>query len=62
MSSPNSDLHFTVLLQEAVDALVVDAGGRYIDGTFGRGGHSSLIVNSLSEQGQLLADDLELLL
>lgn len=57
MSSPNSDLHFTVLLQEAVDALVVDAGGRYIDGTFGRGGHSSLIVKSLSEQGQLLAID-----
>ena len=57
MSSPNSAQHFTVLLQEAVDALVVDAGGRYIDGTFGRGGHSNLIVKSLNEQGQLLAID-----
>lgn len=57
MQSPNSAEHFTVLLSEAVDALVGDAAGRYIDGTFGRGGHSSLIVERLSEQGRLLAID-----
>lgn len=57
MQSPNSAEHFTVLLAEAVDALVSDAAGRYIDGTFGRGGHSSLIVERLTEQGRLLAID-----
>lgn len=57
MSDHSSVEHFTVLLSEAVDALVEDASGRYIDGTFGRGGHSSLILQRLSEQGQLLAID-----
>lgn len=56
MSSASTE-HFTVLLSEAVDALVEDASGRYIDGTFGRGGHSNLILQGLSEQGQLLAID-----
>ena len=32
--------HTTVLLQEAVQALAVRADGKYLDGTFGRGGHS----------------------
>lgn len=49
--------HVTVLLNEAVDALVVDPNGAYIDGTFGRGGHSGLIVKKLSESGRLLAVD-----
>ncbi|MFE8646004.1 16S rRNA (cytosine(1402)-N(4))-methyltransferase RsmH [Sphingomonas sp. NCPPB 2930] len=49
--------HTTVLLQEAVDALVVSEGGAYIDATFGRGGHSRLILSRLSAEGRLLAFD-----
>lgn len=49
--------HTTVLLQEAVDALVWDADGYYVDGTFGRGGHSKAILARLSTKGKLLAID-----
>ena len=49
--------HVTVLLQEAVESLVTDTDGFYIDGTFGRGGHSDLILGGLSEGGRLLAID-----
>ncbi|MGB4346496.1 MAG: 16S rRNA (cytosine(1402)-N(4))-methyltransferase RsmH [Burkholderiaceae bacterium] len=53
-------LHRTVLLEEAVDALAItDArrDGVYVDGTFGRGGHSRKILASLSAQGRLIAFD-----
>lgn len=50
-------LHRSVLLDQAVDLLVVRPGGRYIDGTFGRGGHSRLILDRLDENGRLLAVD-----
>ena len=50
-------MHQTVLLQEAVDALVTDPEGYYVDGTFGRGGHSRAVLEKLSEQGRLLAVD-----
>lgn len=49
--------HITVLLHEAVEALVTDQDGFYVDGTFGRGGHSKQILESLSGQGVLLAID-----
>lgn len=49
--------HVTVLLQEAVAALNVIADGIYIDGTFGRGGHSRLILSKLSEKGHLFGID-----
>jgi 16S rRNA (cytosine1402-N4)-methyltransferase len=52
--------HTTVLLNEAVDALLGAAAGsdgNYVDGTFGRGGHSRLILSRLSAQGRLLAFD-----
>lgn len=49
--------HQTVLLDEAVQALVRDPDGRYVDGTFGRGGHSTRILEALSERGRLLAVD-----
>lgn len=49
--------HVTVLLDEAVKSLVSDPDGRYVDGTFGRGGHARLILESLSENGQLVAID-----
>ncbi|MCA0894245.1 16S rRNA (cytosine(1402)-N(4))-methyltransferase RsmH [Microbulbifer agarilyticus] len=53
----SQDLHRSVLLREAVDALVVDPDGFYIDGTFGRGGHSALVLEQLGEAGSLLAVD-----
>lgn len=49
--------HITVLLHEAVDGLNIRPDGVYIDGTFGRGGHSSLILEKLGEKGRLLAID-----
>src|ERR1700712_192061 len=49
--------HRTVLLDEAVNALITRVDGTYIDGTFGRGGHSRLVLTKLSEAGQLIAFD-----
>nr|WP_205962483.1 16S rRNA (cytosine(1402)-N(4))-methyltransferase RsmH [Paraburkholderia phosphatilytica] len=49
--------HRTVLLDEAVDALVTRADGIYIDGTFGRGGHSRAVLAKLGEAGRLIAFD-----
>jgi len=56
----NSDSrhHRTVLLDEAVKALVGARDGRYVDGTFGRGGHSTAILSALDAgRGELLAID-----
>ncbi len=52
--------HVTVLLREAVDALVTDLAGFYVDGTFGRGGHSTLILERISDGGRLLGIDKDL--
>jgi 16S rRNA (cytosine1402-N4)-methyltransferase len=49
--------HQSVLLQEAVEAFVADPAGRYVDGTFGRGGHSRLILQKLAAEGRLLVMD-----
>ena len=49
--------HVTVLLHEAVDALEVKPGGVYVDGTFGRGGHSRLILSKLGANGRLVVFD-----
>ena len=49
--------HITVLLDEAVEALAVRPDGCYLDGTFGRGGHSRLILQKLGPEGQLLGFD-----
>lgn len=49
--------HITVLLDEAVEALAVRAGCCYLDGTFGRGGHSRLILERLGPDGRLLGFD-----
>ena len=49
--------HITVLLHEAVNGLALKENGIYIDGTFGRGGHSRLILSQLSEHGRLIAVD-----
>ncbi|CAG0974792.1 Ribosomal RNA small subunit methyltransferase H [Methylophilaceae bacterium] len=53
----NTSLHITVLLDEAVDALAIKPAGIYVDGTFGRGGHSRRILERLGEQGRLIALD-----
>ncbi len=52
-----SRTHISVLLAEAVAALVLKSGGRYVDATFGRGGHSRAILNQLEHDGSLLAFD-----
>ena len=49
--------HETVLLHEAVDALVSSPAGLYVDGTFGRGGHSREILSRLDTNGHLFACD-----
>jgi len=52
--------HHTVLLNDAVDALAIEgerANGIFIDGTFGRGGHSRLILERLGSRGRLIAFD-----
>lgn len=55
-------LHQTVLLEEAVAALMPGSDmashdGTYVDGTFGRGGHSARILQSMAPSGRLIAFD-----
>ena len=50
-------VHKTVLLDEAVELLIQDESGRYMDGTFGRGGHSGLILQHLAPEGALQSFD-----
>lgn len=57
MSQTSSYNHVTVLLDEAVAALAVRPDGRYLDGTFGRGGHSRLLLRQLGPDGCLLGFD-----
>ncbi len=49
--------HTTVLLNEAVEALVTKPDGIYVDATFGRGGHSRLVLSRLDASGRLIAFD-----
>lgn len=49
--------HTTVLLDEAVEALAIKPEGIYVDGTFGRGGHSARILERLGGNGKLIALD-----
>lgn len=49
--------HLPVLLDETLAALSVKADGKYLDATFGRGGHSRAILAQLSENGRLLGLD-----
>ena len=49
--------HQPVLLNEVLEALNVKQNGVYVDATFGRGGHSSAILNSLDREGRLIAFD-----
>jgi 16S rRNA (cytosine1402-N4)-methyltransferase len=49
--------HQTVLLDEAITALVARPDGCYVDGTFGRGGHTQAILSRLSDSGAVMAID-----
>ena len=51
------DAHVPVLSREAFEALAVQADGLYIDATFGRGGHTALILGALGPEGRVLAFD-----
>lgn len=51
--------HKPVMLQEAIFALNLKPNGVYVDATFGRGGHSRLILNQLGDRGKLIAIDLD---
>jgi 16S rRNA (cytosine1402-N4)-methyltransferase len=53
----NDTGHVSVLLEESVAALAINPNGTYLDGTFGRGGHSKAILNVLSSKGRLIAVD-----
>jgi 16S rRNA (cytosine1402-N4)-methyltransferase len=54
---PNTWQHTTVLLAEAIDALVTTPDGVYVDGTFGRGGHTRALLARLSTRARLVAID-----
>ena len=58
--TPQSFSHTTVLLHEAVSALNIKPAGVYVDGTFGRGGHSRLILSELDNNARLIAFDRDL--
>ena len=57
MTAAAASEHITVLLQEAVEALVTTPEGLYVDATFGRGGHSRAILARLASTGRLIAID-----
>jgi 16S rRNA (cytosine1402-N4)-methyltransferase len=52
--------HITVMLEEAVEGLAIKPSGIYVDGTFGRGGHSRKILEKLGSEGRLIALDRDL--
>ena len=60
MSDHEAGGHASVLLAEAVAALVTAPDGIYVDGTYGRGGHAKAVLAQLSPQGRLVAFDLDL--
>ena len=49
--------HISVLLEESIFGLAIQDDGVYIDGTFGRGGHSGLVLSNLGQDGRLIAID-----
>jgi len=60
MSTPSDFTHTTVLLHETVDGVLSEPNGIYVDGTYGRGGHSRLLLQKLGPGGRLIAIDRDL--
>ena len=60
MNTASAWSHTTVLLPEAVQALVTQPAGTYVDGTFGRGGHARAVLAALGPGGRLIAFDRDL--
>jgi 16S rRNA (cytosine1402-N4)-methyltransferase len=56
-TASNVDEHTPVLAAEAIAGLALEAGGFYVDATFGRGGHTALILQALGREGRVLAID-----
>jgi len=57
MDKPSAFFHYSVLLNESIESLCIQADGYYVDCTAGGGGHSLEIAKHLSEKGHLLAID-----
>ena len=57
LSASIVDEHTPVLVGEALAALALQAGGYYVDATYGRGGHTALILQALGREGRVLAID-----
>ena len=57
MTTECAPAHTTVLLHETVDAVLTNPDGVYVDATYGRGGHSRLLLSKLSPQGRLIGFD-----
>lgn len=57
MTAAGAGHHEPVMLDEVVDALNINPRGVYVDGTFGRGGHSARILERLADEGRLIAFD-----
>ena len=57
MNTSSERQHTTVLLNEAIDSLVTNPDGIYVDGTYGRGGHSRMLLSRLSDGGRVVALD-----
>ena len=57
ITASNVDEHIPVLVDEALAALALEAGGYYVDATFGRGGHTAQILQAVGTKGRVLAID-----
>tara|TARA_R110000868_G_scaffold71111_5_gene208637 strand:- start:1819 stop:2757 length:939 start_codon:yes stop_codon:yes gene_type:complete len=57
MNAQSNYQHVSVLLNEALEGLAINPDGLYIDGTFGRGGHSRALLSGLAPGGRLIAFD-----
>ena len=58
---PTPTIHVPVLPSEVINALCIDAGGVYVDGTVGGGGHADLIASQLNDDGLLIGLDHDVL-
>jgi 16S rRNA (cytosine1402-N4)-methyltransferase len=56
-AQPMTSEHTAVLVEEALAALAVEAGGYYVDATFGRGGHTARLLEAVGREGRVLAID-----